>query len=159
VLEFIVRMIQRKSLCPSFVLLGEKNHVSKSTAFASPALADMIWNLVEVSARSFGYAKPTTTTNSRLPVDITLLDLDKGLPKGRCLLLDNSNLISCIGLVYIFDIVYKLVFRSCHGSSSGRRQYTAISRPLRTLAIYSCNVSWNRSLHSPAASTGLLIFF
>jgi hypothetical protein len=72
---------------PSLVLLRDKNgeeHVSKSTAFASPALVGMIWNLVKESAQSFGYAKPPTT-NSSSPDDITLLKLDQGLPQGRYL--------------------------------------------------------------------------
>jgi hypothetical protein len=70
---------------PFLVLLfvGNKNHGSKCTAFASPTLVDRIWNLVEGSAPSFGYAKLPTTANSRSPADISLLDMEKGLPKGR----------------------------------------------------------------------------
>jgi hypothetical protein len=60
-------------------------------------LEQATWNSVEGSARSFGYAKLPTTANSCSPADISLLDMEKGLPKGRHLTytpLEESFLIS-----------------------------------------------------------------
>jgi hypothetical protein len=52
---------------PSLVPLGDKNHVSKSTAFASPALVDRTWNLVECRKRTKLWMRQTAD-NSKLPL-------------------------------------------------------------------------------------------
>jgi hypothetical protein len=58
-------------------------HVTKSIAFASPSLIDMIWDTVKEGAQHFGYSQLPTFNASFQAMDS--FDMSKGLPKGRYL--------------------------------------------------------------------------